>query len=249
MFNITKREIIVSISIIAIMVLFGLLISSEISENQTDRNEMYNKALKINSTELFQYGMDTNIGNAFIYGDMVAVDTVSYPELSEEYIFVEKIEKRYEKHTRTVKKEDSNGNEYTTTEVYYEWDTENIDSKHAKEIMFCGIIFPWGKIHKPAASYIDSIQGERVFSFKSGEWVKVKFEYYGVSTNQVGTIFTELMNGTISDNTSFYKNMTIDETIHMLQSRNGVIVFWILWVILILLITIGFYYLENKWLE
>jgi len=89
-FKITKREILASISIIAFMILFGILISSKISEHQMDKNEIYNKAVKIESQEMFQYGMDTNVGNAFVYGDLKAVDTVTYPEIAGEYMYVEK---------------------------------------------------------------------------------------------------------------------------------------------------------------
>ena len=46
-FEITKREIIASISIIAVMILIGVLISGKISERQMDKNEVYNKAVKI----------------------------------------------------------------------------------------------------------------------------------------------------------------------------------------------------------
>ena len=84
-FTITVREIIASISIIAVMILIGVLISEKISEQQIDKNEIYNKAVKIDSSELFQYGMDTNIGNAFVYGNLEAVDTVSFPEIEGEY--------------------------------------------------------------------------------------------------------------------------------------------------------------------
>ena len=79
--EITKREILASISIIAVMILIGVLISTKISEHQMDQNEIYNKAVKIESQDLFQYGMDTNIGNAFVYGELKAVDTVTYPEI------------------------------------------------------------------------------------------------------------------------------------------------------------------------
>ena len=85
-FEITKREILASISIIAVMILIGVLISGKISEHQMDENEVYNKAVKIESTDLFQYGMDTNIGNAFVYGDLKAVDTVTYPEIGGIYV-------------------------------------------------------------------------------------------------------------------------------------------------------------------
>lgn len=80
-FEITKREILASISIIAIMLLVGVLIAGKISDWELDQNEKYNKAIKIETQDLFEYGMRTNVGNAFVYGDLVAVDTVTYPEL------------------------------------------------------------------------------------------------------------------------------------------------------------------------
>lgn len=117
-FEITKREILASISIIAVMILFGILISSKISEYQMDKNEIYNKAVKIESQEMFQYGMDTNVGNAFVYGDLKAVDTVTYPEIGGEYIYVEKVKEKYTRHTREV--EHSNGKTtWYTTETYW----------------------------------------------------------------------------------------------------------------------------------
>ena len=64
-FEITKREILVSVSIVAIMLLIGVLNAGKISDYQLDKNEKYNKAIKIESQELFEYGMRTNAGNAF----------------------------------------------------------------------------------------------------------------------------------------------------------------------------------------
>ena len=58
-FEITKREVLASISIIAVMILVGILISAKITERQMDRNEVYNKAVKIDSQEMFSYGMRT----------------------------------------------------------------------------------------------------------------------------------------------------------------------------------------------
>ena len=51
-FEITKREILVSVSIVAIMLLIGVLNAGKISDYQLDKNEKYNKAIKIESQEL-----------------------------------------------------------------------------------------------------------------------------------------------------------------------------------------------------
>ena len=241
-FEITKREIIASISIIAVMILIGVLISGKISEHQMDKNEVYNKAVKIENTNLFQYGMDTNVGNAFVYGDLKSVDTVTYPEIGGEYMYVKKVKERYTKHTRQVahtRTVNGKSQTYYTTETYWTWDRVSSEDKKCKEISFCGITFKSNKFDIPGTDYIDTIK----------ESSHIRYKYYGTGTKFTGTIFTELKDKTISDNTNFYNNMNIEETVERLESGNGEIVFWILWIILIIICVFGFYYLNNNWLE
>lgn len=241
-FEITKREILASISIIAVMILFGILISSKISEHQMDKNEIYNKAVKIENQEMFQYGMDTNVGNAFVYGDLKAVDTVTYPEISGEYMYVEKVKERYTRHTRKVRHTRTvNGKSqtYYTTETYWTWDRVGSEEIKSKEISFCDIVFSSSKIELPGTDYIDTIK----------ESSHIRYKYYGVGTKYTGTIFTDLRDKTISDNSNFYNNSTIDETIEYLESNVETVIFWIFWVILIGLAVFGFYYLDNRWLD
>jgi hypothetical protein len=238
-FVITSREIIASISIIAVMVIIGVLISTNISEHQMDKNEVYNKAVKIESKEMFQYGMDTNVGNAFVYGTLKAVDTVTYPEIGGEYMSVKKVEEHYTRHERTVYEYDDKGNVTGShVEEYWTWDQYDSWSKNCEKVTFLGIKFDYGKIYKPSESYIETIK----------ENYYVRYVYYGSDTSYKGTIFTKLENNTVN-NTEFYKNMTIEETIEYLQSDGGVIIFWIFWLIVICVIVFGFYYLDNNWLE
>ena len=241
-FEITKREIIASISIIAVMILIGVLISGKISEHQMDKNEVYNKAVKIENTDLFQYGMDTNVGNAFVYGDLKAVDTVTYPEIGGEYMYVEKVKERYTQHTKQVAHTKTvNGKQqtYYTTETYWTWDRVGSEDIKCEEISFCGVIFKSNKIDIPGSDYIDTIK----------ESSHIRYKYYGTGTKFTGTIFADLRNKTISDNTNFYNNMNIEETVEYLESGGGVIIFWIFWIILIVACVFSFYYLDNKWLE
>ena len=230
-FEITFREILASISIIAVMLLIGFVISGKISQIQSDRNAKYNKAVKIESADLFRYGMDTNVGNAFVYGDLEAVDTVTYPEIGGEYMYVEKEEEHYNRHTRT----------YTTkihTEVYWSWDYAGSESKQCKEVSFCGIVFDSNKIELPSADYIKTIK----------ESSHVRYKYYGTKTKYTGTVFTELKDKTISDSTSFYE-LSIEETKDLLEKNSGVVIFWIIWIIVMVLAVFGFYYIDNEWLE
>lgn len=241
-FEITKREILASISIVAVMLLIGILIAGKISDYHLDKNEKYNKAIKIESQELFEYGMRTNVGNAFVYGDLKAVDTVTYPEIGGEYMYIKKVKERYTMHTRRVShRKTVNGKTHTyyTTETYWTWDYSGSEEQICNEILFLNHVFPVSKIDLPEEEYIDTIK----------ESSHIRYKYYGVGLNFTGTVFTELANNTIADNSPFYKNMRIDETVEYLETDLAIWVFWIGWIGLIGVCIFGFYYIDNKWLE
>lgn len=240
-FEITKREVLASIAIIAVLLIVGLRISDGISDKIADKNEKYNKAIKIESTEIFDYGMRTNVGNAFVYGELKAVDPVSYPDIKGKYIYIEKVTEKYTQHTRTVTTTDSKGKTHTKTETYWTWDPIDSESKHSKELMFCGIKFPYKKIDIPGAEYIDTISTR----------YRLRDVYYGTKAKHKGTIFTKLKDGTISDKSSFYNDKKTEETKeHLTKGEKGwLIVFWVAWIVLIIACVIGFYYFENDWLE
>lgn len=237
-FEITYREILASISIIAVMLLIGFVISGKISQIQSDKNAKYNKAVKIESADLFRYGMDTNVGNAFVYGELKAVDTVTYPEIGGEYMYAEKVEEHYNMHTRTYTTTDGKGHTKIHTEVYWSWDYAGSEDIQCKEVSFCGIVFDSNKIKLPSADYIKTIK-------ESGY---VRHKYYGTNIEYKGTIFTELKDKTISDSTPFYE-MSIKETKDKLERNIGVVIFWIVWIIVMVLAVFRFYYIDNEWLE
>ena len=80
--KITKREVIFSIALICVMFIVGIVLSDKINDDLMEQYQKYNTALQINDDpELFRYGMRTNVGNAFVHGDLAAVDPVSYPEV------------------------------------------------------------------------------------------------------------------------------------------------------------------------
>ena len=238
-FEITKREVLASISIVAVLLLIGVLISGMIEESQTDKNAVYNKEIKIDSKDLFEYGMRTNIGNAFVYGDLVAVDSVTYPEIGGSYMYVKKIKEKYTIHTRTVTTRDSKGRTHTHTETYWTWDEVSREHIQCNEVSFCGVIFDSEKIEMPDTNYITTIK----------ESSHVRYKYYGTEISHTGTIFTTLKDKTISDNTAFYENKNIEETVETLESDIGLFLFWFVWVVVIVACVIGFYYIDNEWLE
>lgn len=244
-FKITKREIIVSISIIAILLMIGFSISGRISEKRLDALQKYNTALKIEDSELFEYAMDTNAGNAFVYGDLVAVDTVSYPDVEGEYMYIEKVKEKYTRHTKIVTKTKTvNGKTktYTETKVYWTWDRVGSEDKTCKEVKFCGVVFDTSLFQLPSTTHIDTVSGG----------YHIRYKYYGCQPQYTGTIFAKLSDNTINNEggrINFYNNQNIDETIETLQFFNWNVVFWIFWTILMGACVFGFYYIDNRWLE
>jgi hypothetical protein len=51
------------------------------------------------------------------------------------------------------------------------------------------------------------------------------------------------------DGAMFYANMDINETVDHLTSGFGIIIFWVVWILIIVVIIYGFYRLENRWLD
>ncbi len=241
-FEITKRELLVSISILAVLLLIGLLISEKISEYQMDLNEKYNKAVKIETQELFEYGMQTNIGNAFVYGELEAVDSVTYPEIGGEYMYIKKVEEQYTSHVRRVPHVTIvNGKTRAryTTEIQHTWDEVKTEELQCSQISFQGVVFPVCKIQMPEKTYITTVQ----------ESPEIRYQYYGVRVKFTGTIFTELKDNTISDKTMFYNGSTIESTIERLEINYLTVLFWIVWGIFIFGCIFMFYYVDNRWLE
>ena len=234
-FEITPREIIASVVIVGLMFLIGFTISGKIDNYIMDQNEEYNRAAKIESNDMFRYGIETDLGNAFVYGEIKPVDTVTYQMIGGKYYSIKKVREEYRRHTRTVKR----GKTYVT-EVYYTWDQTRSNSKTCKEIIFAGQKFDVDKIDFISRAYIDTIKISH----------DVRYKYYGMEANPIkGTIYTKLKNNTITK--SGFNEYNLKDTVELYKSEGGVckILFWVFWITGTGLVVFGFYYLDNHWLE
>lgn len=240
--EITKREVIFSIAIICVMLISGIVLSDKLNDSLMEQYQKYNTALQINDdSDLFKYGMRTNVGNAFVHGELRAVDPVTFPEIDGVYGSVTRVTERYTMHTRVVTKTRTvNGKTqtYTETETYWTWDKIHEDHDHASTISFLDVEFPYGTIKGFSENYITTIKTAH----------DLRDKYYGSDTSYTGTLYAVLSDGTIS-NTSFYNNRQIDETIEHLETKTEIVMFWMFWIILTGAIVYGFYYLDNRWLE
>ena len=66
-FEITLREVMVGAIIVILMITMGFFISERLSSHLDEQNQQYEQAVKIEgSRELFEYGIRTNVVNAFV---------------------------------------------------------------------------------------------------------------------------------------------------------------------------------------
>ena len=242
-FSISKREILISIAIIAIMIIFGLMIHGSIEDSIMLKNQEYNLALQIDGNkDMFEYGMSTNVGNAYVHGMLICLDPVTFDEIGGEYSYVKKVKEKYTQHQRTVSETytTADGKTHTrmNTEYYWTWDPVDSWSKHATKISFLDVEFDYGMIDFPSASHIKTIK----------ESSKIRYVYSGAPVVSSGTLYTKLGNNTINQS-SFYRGWTIEQT-HKHHTSSGALVgFWIGWTLLIGFLVFVFVYIDNHWLE
>lgn len=240
--EITVREAVFSVAILFLMLMIGFFLSEKIASSLDEQNQEYYQAVKIDEdTEVFQYGMRTNIGNAFVSGVLEAVDPVTYPEIGGEYAYVEKIKEEYTKHTETVYERDDEGIiTGSHTETYWTWDEVGQEEIHCGSIRFLEAEFEYGKIPFPDSYYLDTIK----------ESSEIRYQYYVVDTSYQGAIYADLRDKTVND-AVFVKDCNAHEAEERLISKGkaALVEFWIFWILLTGATIYGFCYLDNKWLE
>ena len=242
--EITAREIIVSIAIVAIMLLFGFMIADCITEARLDKLQEYNTALKIpdNNTELFQYALDTDVGNAFVEGKLEFLDPISIDDIDGQYSYISRELEKYTKHTRVVTETyyvNGKAKTRTKTETYWTWDHVKTDRWESKQISFNGINFPRNKIEVPGSRHHSTVgcgyHKRYVYRVRDVEWQ--------------GTIYATLKDHTIQDNTYFHEGDDVETVLENYTVFNWLWLFWPFWIILTGFLVYGFYYIDNNWLE
>ena len=220
------------------MFVLGLLIQQSIRTSITNTNKEYETAVHISDSSMFQYAMRTNVGNAFVYGKLTAVDTVSNDSISGEWMWIEKVTEKYTRHERVVVKKVGKQN-VETIEYYWTWDKVRSDEWHSNTISFLNVEFPYGLI---------SVSGSR--HIKTDTHGDTRYIWYAIGIEHEGTIYAKLANDTISS-TWLNENKSIKETYDSMIKGETLylILFWVFWVAITAGLVIGFYAIDNKWLE
>lgn len=241
-FTITKREILVCISITIILIAIGLFINNGITNAINEKNEKYYKALKIeNNDDMFNYAMDTNVGYAFVQGKVTGINPVE-KDIEGKYFYIKKVKEKYTRHTRQVAKTKTvNGKTvtYYETEVYWTWDYAGHEESHVDKFIFSGKEFNYGDIKFNNSKYEETIN----------ESYYIRYKYYVINNEFNGTLFTKIADNKITEKDFYYK--TIKEIIKEKESEIGTstAVFWVIWVFGIGMTDFFFVYFDNHYLE
>lgn len=239
-FEITKREILVSIVIILTMLGLGFFIADSIHSKVTEDSEKYFKALKVdNDPNLFDYAIRTEVGDVLSYGKFKANEPVSDKLIKGKYFTINKTEEHYTMHTRTVSYKCGKST-CTRTETYWTWDYYDDETISTKTFNYLGKDFDYNKINFNNYKYKETV--------KTSSHVRFVFDVIPIEFN--GTLFAKHINKTITD-TNLYTGENIKKVITEKEhsADNWVIVFWISWVLLIAIIVVIFVALDNRYIN
>lgn len=241
--EVTKREILFSITIICVMVGLGILISNHIMSDWYEKEMAIFSAVRVDKDkEKFDYVMRTDAGDFLAYGTLDCIRPVSLPELKGKYLKIRKVKETYESHTRTYTTTDGNGHTQTHTEIYWSWDYAGEEEFVVDSVTFLGKIFAFDRID------MDKWPEDFDTTIKDGGFVRYIYHAYPRRTNGIMTgkaknkAFCEL---------SFISGTDIPKYLEDIENKGKVInaCFWIAWIILTGLIVFLFYAGENNWLE
>lgn len=245
--EIKKREVLFGVIIVLVMTAIGVMISGAITEHMQEKAEQYTTAVRIEDSGQFSYGMNTDFGNALVYGTLQAGQPVTSPELEGEYMVVCMTEERYTMHTRTVTYTDSDGKSHTRTETYWTWDYVGKEEWRSETIVFMGRVFRFEQFDLPRQDSLVLKEGGR-YLYESAH---VRYYFDGLPASFEATIHADLRDGDIGQNVGVFRDKTPEKVVE--DQINGqkvpVIAFWVVWVLLTGGAVVGFFYLENRWLD
>lgn len=242
--EITKREILASVTILAVMVGIGVWLSAPILSKATERYLVVASSVVANTDDEFDYISRTNAGRFLANGTLSTIDTVRLEELPGVYSSVKKVKEEYRLHTEVYTTTDGKGHTTTHTRTYHSWDEVKHWNYKAERAMFRGKEFKIDEVYR-VRTQKDTIIKVKTKMFEND----TRYVYYTAPVSFDGIMIGNAMNRKY-DGPKFINGLTSEQYIKNAERKlNGnTIAFWILWSLLTAGMIVGFYALENKWL-
>ena len=91
-YEITYRELAISVIILLILLSIGWTITNFIRQQNNDRNVRLETALKITAKDIYNHAIDTRLGDIIAYSTMSAITPITNERISGEYSSITEIE-------------------------------------------------------------------------------------------------------------------------------------------------------------
>lgn len=234
--EVKRREILVSIGIFCISLIIGMMLCHLITYNSREELYRLQSATEILDIKGFNHALETDYGDVVAYGQVSGINPFTIQEINQNCLSYERIKEHYTAHTRIV-----HSGKTTYTQVYYSWDESGSrESAKVKEIIFLGATLPFDRIefYTTNSDYIYDTTSDR--------------HYYRYTPDKItGSIWTNISNHEISEDSKFYKSAHQDDIISKKSQRIecAPTVFWTIWIVITLLVIFKFCYAENRWLD
>ncbi len=260
---ITKGEISIIVIAFVVWTLLAVVFNNMIKNHTLKANEKYYKAIQIDNDEsLFEYAVRTDSGNALVHGNLSAVDTVTIPEITGEYLAVRIEIEKYVQKSKIVEKKDNNGKTIRKKKTWEEWEYYSSSTKTSNDVEFLGIEFPYSKFNIgcfEAVELSENISPEYSEKVKWGKLYEgstfferigdLRYTFFVIPKTKEVTIFTKLKDKNIYDVKVHYK--TIPEVMEGIEKYKNVpnIIFTILWYVLFVGGAYYFAMQRNAWID
>ena len=244
--EVTKREILFSAIILAIMIGLGVWISNPLVSKASEKALKVVSATRVKDSDNFDYIRRTNVGHFIAEGELIANDTLRSPDLQGIYSRIEKITEEYRLHTETYTTTDGKGHVQVHTRTYHSWDEVKRENNVSTSFTFLGKRFTAKEI-----KYNVPTEKSVTVEDKTTKWYENERRFVYRTTP---IVVSGIMDGTAEDKAykelTFKKDYTIDKAVEKAEKNIGTapVVFWILWSIVIASVVTLFYVCENKWL-
>ena len=260
-FKVTKREVLVSIIIVVLLIGIGIYTTSSIINKVDEHNSKVNRIQCCDTQDMFDHLVDTNAGKVIAKANVVCTKPVTMNDIiSGEYSYIYYQREKYEMKTRVVTDTytDADGNTHTSshTEIYYEWDTKECKSKSSDEITINNHKYKPENVKKYFShKYLSAKDYKGKYAYESGNYIylssneRISFKVYEL--NSTGVVYCKLDNNKIDYVRKYYLNKTNPKEVKnsMLKNADSVLtVFWIIDILLIFGVVFVFVYFDNNWL-
>ena len=201
-----------------------LLIKNIAEEAQYTEAKLFNTAIHAQSTDAFNYAVDSQQGNILTYGTFTTPEPVTIPEVTGNYFRITKTEERYTQHTQYYEC-GTTENPRTCTRTYYTWDYRDYDNTTASTLTFHERNYPSNIFSIPYArrltceNIINHCKSGYQYEDNNSLWTfegDLRWYYTVTDTTFSGSIFVNTTQGLfapVNESLISIQNQTVEDRI------------------------------------